>query len=254
MDRSIIYQKSLAHFLAPIQPMLQDPAVSEIMINGCQEIYSERYVEVQDSHGEVRRISKLVKADGVVFEDDEAVMSAIRNIAEYSGRIISSDQFEMNARLPGGERVHVIFPPSSRVGPCVTIRKFREDKFDLATLIQWDSISAEAAAFLELAVTLHKNIVISGGTGTGKTSFLNAVSGAIQEDERVVVIEDSSELKLQQQHVIYLETKGLGENDERPVTIRDLFVASLRMRPDRIVVEVLRASKRGDSVNAVRPF
>jgi pilus assembly protein CpaF len=155
----------------------------------------------------------------------------------------------MDARLPDGSRVHIILPPSSRQGTCISIRKFHKSTFDLGALVERGSLSAEAAEFLELAVLLHKNTLISGGTGTGKTSLLNALSAAIPAQERIVVIEDSSELQLHQPHTVYLEAQPAQPDGRGAVTIRDLFVDSLRMRPDRIVVGEVR---RGEALDLVQ--
>lgn len=235
METAQIYRQSVRHFLQPIRALLDDPTVSEIMINGPHRIHFERGGKIQPS--ECR------------FPDDASLLAALQNIAEYSGRRLDKSTHSMEARLPTGERVHAIVPPASRSGICVTIRKFLRSTFDLGTLVAGGSLSAEAAEFLELAVLLHKNLVISGGTGTGKTSMLNALSRAIPEDERIIVIEDSSELQLNQPHTVYLEAQS-GDLDGRGrVTIRDLFVDSLRMRPDRIVVGEVR---RGEALDLIQ--
>jgi pilus assembly protein CpaF len=155
----------------------------------------------------------------------------------------------MDARLPDGSRVHVIIPPSSRQGVCFSIRKFQKAFFQLSSLVDRGSMSPEAAEFLELIVLLHKNTVIAGGTGTGKTSMLNALSAAIPEHERIIVIEDSSELQLHQPHTVYLEAQPPRPDGKGAVSIRDLFVDSLRMRPDRIVVGEIR---RGEALDLIQ--
>jgi pilus assembly protein CpaF len=155
----------------------------------------------------------------------------------------------MDARLPDGSRVHVIVPPSSRQGVCISIRKFNQSTFDLSQLVEWGSLSDEAREFLSLCVLMHKNIIIAGGTGTGKTSMLNALSAEIPEHERIVVIEDSSELQLNQPHTVYLEAQLPSPDGTGGVTIRDLFVDSLRMRPDRIVVGEVR---RGEALDLIQ--
>ncbi len=235
MDTRAIYQETLRHFLAPIWPLMEDSAVSEVLINGFDQIFYER-------RGRLHR-SELS------FPSEERLMIAIRNIAEYVGRSIDEDHHSMDARLPDGSRVHVIIPPSARAGAHVSIRKFQKSTFSLASLIEWGSISEEAAEFLGLVVVLHKNTVISGGTGTGKTSMLNALSTAIPEHERVIVIEDSSELQLQQPHAVCLEAQPPRPDGRGEVTIRDLFVDALRMRPDRIVVGEVR---RGEALDMIQ--
>jgi pilus assembly protein CpaF len=230
-----IYRESTRHFLAPVLPLLDDPEVSEILINGPETIYFEKS-------------GRLNRAE-IRFTSEATLLAAARNIAEFVGRTIDEDHHSMDARLPDGSRVHVIVPPSSRSGVCISIRKFRNDSFDLNKLVQWNSLTAETAEFLSICVELHRNIVIAGGTGSGKTSLLNALSGEIPAHERIVVIEDSSELQLQQPHTVYLESQPARPDGSGQVTIRDLFVDSLRMRPDRIVVGEVR---RGEALDLVQ--
>lgn len=234
MDSPEIYRQTLRHFLKPIQELMDDPSVSEVMVVGHNRIYFERAGRISQSDA--------------AFNSESSLMAAIRNIAEYSGRRIDI-QHSIDGRLPGGERVHAIVPPASRVGPCLTIRKFQKSNFDLVKLVEAGSMSAAAAEFLSLCVQMHKNIVISGGTGTGKTSLLNALSTAIPENERIIVIEDSSELQLNQQHTVYLEAQSAQLDGQAAVTIRDLFVDSLRMRPDRIIVGEVR---RGEALDLIQ--
>lgn len=235
MDKQSIYTKTINHFLAPIKPYLDDPGVSEVMVNGIDSIYFEKEGQVQKSE--------------VSFESDRALMAAIRNIAEFVGRPLHRKCQSLDARLPTGERVHAIWPPSSRTGICLTIRKFLKATYALRDLTRKGMLSANAAKFLSAAVKLHKNIIVAGGTGTGKTTMLNALSAEIPESERIVIIEDSSELRLQQEHAVYLETQNGDEYGEGAITIRDLFVESLRMRPDRIVVGEVR---RGEALDLIQ--
>jgi pilus assembly protein CpaF len=232
---SVIYQETIRHFLGPIWPLLEDPTVTEVMVNGYDTVYCER-------EGKLHRAEER-------FADPASLLAAVRNIAEYVHRRIDDDHPYMDARLPDGSRVHVILPPSSRQGVCVSIRKFQKSSFDLATVVKRGSLTELAAEFLELCVLLHKNIVISGGTGSGKTSLLNALSAAIPETERVIVIEDSSELQLKQPHTVYMEAQPPRPDGKGEITIRDLFVNSLRMRPDRIVVGEVR---RGEALDLVQ--
>ncbi len=235
MELKEIYRATTSHFLTPIRSLLEDDSVSEVMINGHDRIYFERS-------------GKLNLFDGA-FPSESALMAAARNIAEYTNRDIGGDSHSMDARLPDGSRVHVIVPPSSRQGVCITIRKFKKSSFDLDQLARWGSITDEVGEFLRIAVQAHQNTIISGGTGTGKTSMLNAVSTAIAEDERIVVIEDSSELQLYQPHTVYLEAQPPHPDGRPAVTIRDLFVDSLRMRPDRIIVGEVR---RGEALDLIQ--
>lgn len=235
MNPKEIYEKTIRHFLSPVQPLMDNPEVTEVMIVGPDDVYFERRGRVEKSDCR--------------FSGEAALSAAVRNIGEFVNRYVDAAHPSMDARLPGGERVHAIVPPASRVGTCLTIRKFQRSTFDLARLVAGGSLSAEAAEFLELCVLMHKSVVISGGTGTGKTSLLNALSTAIPDDERIIVIEDSSELQLNQPHTVYLEAQPPQPDGRGEVTIRDLFVNSLRMRPDRIIVGEVR---RGEALDLIQ--
>lgn len=237
MSRESVFESTLEFFLAPLREFLEDDTVTEIMVNGYREVYVERR-------------GKLYETDAR-FESEDALVSAITNIAQYVGREIDRDRPILDARLPSGSRVHAVIPPSSRTGTYLTIRKFKRDIFSLEDFVRLGSISAEAKEFLELCVRLKKNIVVAGGTGTGKTTMLNAVSTAVPENERIVVIEDSSELKLAQKHSLYLEAQQADSYGRGGVTIRDLFRASLRMRPDRIIVGEVRGGEALDMVQSM---
>lgn len=237
MDRESVFSSSLAFFLAPIQQYLEDPSVTEVMVNGANEIYIEQ--------------AGQLRATGAFFESEHALESAVRNIAQYVSREIDAQHPILDARLPDGSRVHAIIPPCARQGTYLTIRKFRTDAYSLPDFIRLGSISPAAAEFLTLAVRLRRNMLISGGTGTGKTSFLNALSGAIPESERIVVIEDSSELQLAQTHCLTLESRPALADGTESIDIRDLFKASLRMRPDRIIVGEVRGAEALDMVQAM---
>jgi len=237
MSREAIFEASLGYFLTPIQPFLLDDTVSEVMVNGPDEVYIER-------RGRLEKTSAR-------FANHDALLSAVHNVAQYVGREIDQDRPILDARLPDGSRVHVVLPPSARRGIYFTIRKFSRDIFTLPDLIRFGSVSPIASEFLELCVRLKKNIIVSGGTGTGKTSLLNAVSTAVPADERIVVIEDSSELRLAQPHTLYLEAQQADAYGRGQVTIRDLFKASLRMRPDRIIVGEVRSGEALDMVQSM---
>ncbi len=237
MSRSSVFEASTRYFLAPILPLLDDPSVTEIMINRFDRIYVERR-------------GRLYPTD-CAFPDEDALMSAIANVSQWVGREVGREHPILDARLPDGSRVNVVLPPSARGGVCMTIRKFTPGGLGMQDLIDFGSLTDEAREFLELCVHLHKNVVISGGTGTGKTSLLGALSEAIPEVERVVVIEDTSELKLRQPHVVYLEVQRPDEFGRGAVSIRQLFTASLRMRPDRIIVGEVRGGEALDMVQAM---
>lgn len=237
MSRESVFESTLEFFLAPLREFLEDDTVTEIMVNGYREVYVERRGMLHETDAK--------------FESEDALISAVTNIAQYVGREIDRDRPILDARLPSGSRVHAVIPPSSRTGTYLTIRKFKRDIFSLEDFVRLGSISAEAKEFLELCVRLKKNIVVAGGTGTGKTTMLNAVSTAVPESERIVVIEDSSELKLAQKHSLYLEAQQADSYGRGGVTIRDLFRASLRMRPDRIIVGEVRGGEALDMVQSM---
>lgn len=237
MSHESVFEASVGYFLSPLRPFLQDDTVSEIMVNGHTEVYIERR-------------GRLEKTDAR-FPSHDALLSAVHNVAQYVGREIDADRPILDARLPDGSRVHVVLPPSARRGIYFTIRKFARDIFGLDDLIRLGSLSPAGKEFLEIAVRLKKNIVVAGGTGTGKTSLLNAVSTAIPEEERIVVIEDSSELRLAQPHTLYLEAQQADAYGRGSVTIRDLFKASLRMRPDRIIVGEVRSGEALDMIQSM---
>lgn len=237
MNRESVFSASLAHFLAPIQSYLDDPTVTEVMVNGALEVYVERAGQLS-----------LTEAR---FDSEHALESAVRNIAQFVSREVDAAHPILDARLPDGSRVHAVLPPCARQGTYLTIRKFRRDAYSLPDFIRLGSVTPAAAEFLSLCVRLHRNILISGGTGTGKTSFLNALSGAIPNNERIVVIEDSSELQLAQPHCLTLESRPAQSDGTQAIDIRDLFKASLRMRPDRIIVGEVRGGEALDLVQSM---
>lgn len=237
ISREKIFTASLDFFLDPIKPYLQDESVTEIMVNGHDEIYIERAGRLEETNAR--------------FESPDALLSAVHNVAQYVGREIDENRPVLDARLPNGSRVHAVIPPSARRGTYLTIRKFSKDRLTLEDLLNFGSISESAKEFLEICVRLRKNIIVSGGTGTGKTSLLNALSKAVPEEERVVVIEDSSELKLTQKHCLYLEAQQGDSQGRGKLTIRQLFVASLRMRPDRILVGEVRGGEALDMIQSM---
>lgn len=237
MSREAIFEASVDYFLGPIRPFLQDDTVTEIMVNGFDQIYIERRGKIEPTEAR--------------FPSHDALLSAVHNIAQYVGREIDEDRPILDARLPNGSRVHAVIPPSARNGTYLTIRKFSRDILSLDDLVRLGSLSEQAKEFLEICVRLKKNIIVSGGTGTGKTSLLNALSTAIPEEERIIVIEDSSELRLVQQHCLYLESQQADAYGRGGLTIRQLFVASLRMRPDRILVGEVRSGEALDMIQSM---
>lgn len=237
MTREAIFEASLDYFLGPIRELLSDETVTEVMVNGFDEIYIERR-------------GQLIKTEAS-FADPDALLSAVHNVAQYVGREIDEDRPVLDARLPDGSRVHVVIPPSARGGTYLTIRKFQRDILGLEDFVRLGSLSETAREFLELSVVLRKNLIVAGGTGTGKTTMLNAVSTAIPEEERIVVIEDSSELRLAQAHCLYLESQQADSYGRGEMNIRGLFRASLRMRPDRILVGEVRGGEALDMVQSM---
>lgn len=221
----------------PIQPLLDDPDVSEIMVNGPKKIFIEKK-------------GQLTKSE-ITFDDDDHVVRIIDRIILPLGRRVDFDSPTVDARLPDGSRVNAVVRPVSIDGPSITIRKFRKDKLKVEDLIAFGSITKQMAEFLEACVKARFNIVISGGTGSGKTTLLNVVSGFIPEGERIVTIEDAAELQLQQDHVMRMETKPANSDGLHSVTIRDLVKNSLRMRPDRIVVGEVRGGEALDMLQAM---
>lgn len=237
MERKQIYEKTISYFLSPIKVYVEDPAVSEIMINGPREIYVER-------RGKIEQVKET-------FPSDHFLEAAAKNILQYVGKRLTEENQSYEARLPDGSRVHILLPPSSRERLCITIRKFSKMTLDLNELVRLGTLSEEAKEFLEICVLLEKNILVSGGTGSGKTTLLNCLSGVIPAGQRVLVIEDSSELQLQQPHVLYLEVRPPDRHERGGMTIRDLFRASLRMRPDRIIIGEVRGGEALDMIQAM---
>jgi pilus assembly protein CpaF len=221
----------------PLQPLLDDPDITEIMVNGPSKIYVEK-------NGRLERTK-------VVFEDNLHILKIIDRIVSPLGRHIDSDSPMVDARLPDGSRVNAVVPPCAVDGASLTIRKFRKEKLSIAQLIEYNSLTQGMADFLRACVLGRLNIIISGGTGSGKTTFLNVLSGFIPEEERIVTIEDAAELQLQQDNVVRLETKLANVEGHGVVSVRELVRNSLRMRPDRIVVGECRGGEALDMLQAM---
>ena len=221
----------------PINPLLLDKDVSEVMVNGPNQVYCERN-------------GKLVLTD-VTFRDNEHVMQVIEKIVSPLGRRIDESSPMVDARLPDGSRVNAIIPPLALKGPAITIRKFSEDPFVMDDLVTFGTLTKEMAVFLEACVKARLNIFVSGGTGSGKTTTLNVLSNFIPADERIVTIEDAAELQLGQDHVVSLESRPPNIEGKGAITIRDLVRNSLRMRPDRIVIGEVRGAEALDMLQAM---
>jgi len=237
MARMNIFEATVEHFLAPIMPFMRDPAVSEIMVNSPHEIYVERE-------------GRVVRTDAS-FGDEETLMAAVNNVLQYTGKRVTAEKPLIDSRLPDGSRVHVILAPLSRNGTCMTIRKFAKVMFDAEHLVELGSWTQEAREYLDICVQAEKNLLVAGGTSSGKTSLLNVLSGFIPEHQRIVVIEDSAELELQQDHVISLETRPPDRWGRGEVTITDLFRSSLRLRPDRVIIGECRGPEALDMIQAM---
>lgn len=221
----------------PITSLLDDPSVTEVMVNGSNDIYVERFgkLEITDKK----------------FRNDRHVLHIIDKIISPLGRRVDESSPMVDARLPDGSRVNIIIPPLAIKGPTITIRKFAVDPYTLEDLISFGSLTMEIARFLRACVRGRTNVIVSGGTGSGKTTILNVVSGFIPENERIVTIEDAAELQLQQKHVLALESRPANIEGKGKVTIRDLVVNALRMRPDRIIVGEVRSGEALDMLQAM---
>ena len=238
-DRERLVEELISEILGlgPIEPLLKDPSVTEVMVNGPDSIYIERK-------------GRLQKTD-VRFRNTEHLMHIIDRIVTAVGRRVDESSPMVDARLADGSRVNVIIPPLSLSGPCVTIRKFSKDVLTVDKMIEFGSFDQRMAEFLEDCVKGRLNIVVSGGTGSGKTTLLNVLSSYVPASERIVTLEDSAELQLKQDHVVTLETRPPNIEGEGEVTMRDLVRNALRMRPDRIIVGECRTGEALDMLQAM---
>jgi pilus assembly protein CpaF len=235
--RSDIFAVTIRHFLAPVAPYLDDPAVSEIMVNRPDEIYIER-------------AGALVRTEAR-FESEDAFLAAVTNILQYTGKRLTPDRPLLDSRLPDGSRVHVILSPLSRKSTCMTIRKFAKTMFDADNLVRLNTWTPMAMEYMKMVVLAEKNLLVSGGTSSGKTCLLNVLSGFIPNHQRIVVIEDSAELELQQEHVVSLESRDADRYGRGQIAIRDLFRSSLRLRPDRIIIGECRGGEALEIIQAM---
>ncbi|PID39213.1 MAG: type II secretion protein [Proteobacteria bacterium] len=231
-----MFSESLRAFLRPVVEFLDDPSVSEIMINGPEDVWIER-------HGKLIRTAARFTEDGL--------LAAARNMAQFVGRPLSDEHPRLDARLPDGSRIHVLLPPMARCGTVISIRKFHPGGLVIDDLIKYRSITPEAARFLECCVLIKRNMMVAGGTGSGKTTLLNVISHFIPDDERILTIEDSAELQLNQQHLVPLESRPPDRHGKHAVMIRDLLHSSLRLRPDRIVIGEVRGGECFDLLQAM---
>jgi pilus assembly protein CpaF len=230
-----VFSESLRAFLKPVVELLDDPTVTEIMINGPDEVWIER-------EGLLSRTDARFTEDGL--------LAAARNMAQYVGRPLSDEQPRLDARLPDGSRIHVILPPMARCGAVIAIRKFHPGGLTIEDLIRFGAVTGEAARFLEVLVQVKKNMIVAGGTGSGKTTLLNVVSHFIPNEERILTIEDSAELQLHQEHLVPLESRPPDRHGKNAVTMRDLLHSALRLRPDRIIIGEVRGGECFDLLQA----
>lgn len=236
-ERMISDLRAEAHGFGPIDSLLKDDTVTEVMVNGPKQVYVER--------------NGKLELTPVTFLNDEHIMRVIEKIVSPLGRRIDEASPMVDARLPDGSRVNAIIPPLAVHGATLTIRKFSRDPYKAKDLIRFGTLSNQMVQFLRACVAARLNILVSGGTGSGKTTTLNVISSFIPQNERVITIEDAAELQLNQDHVVTLETRPANIEGKGAVTIRDLVVNSLRMRPDRIVVGEVRAGEALDMLQAM---
>jgi pilus assembly protein CpaF len=236
-SQSSVVTQAVRSFLGPIIDLWDDPTVTEILINGPHSIFIEK-------KGILHKTDKS-------FPDEDSLRAAVNNIAQSVGRRISVNEPRLDARLPDGSRVAVVIPPCARNGTTVSIRKFTQTQISFKDYIQLGSITPEAALFLDACVFLGKNTLVSGGTGSGKTTLLALLGSRIPKYQRIIVIEDSSELKLNHDHGVFFETKQADPLGQGEVTIRDLLKSSLRLRPDRIIVGEVRSAEALELIQAM---
>lgn len=239
-QRSYIYNliENEVNGNGPITELLKDNAITEIMVNGKDDIY----IELD---------GKVIKDDSVSFINDDHIIRTIQRLIQPLGRTIDTSSPMVDARLADGSRLNAVIPPLSLKGPVLTIRKFKPDLANIDDFLRSGALTNDMALFLKACVEAKLNIIVCGGTGGGKTTLLNVLSSFINNDERIITIEDAAELKLHQNHVISLETRLTNYEGQGEVTIRDLVINSLRMRPDRIIVGEVRGKEAFDMLQAM---
>ncbi len=235
---SSVFRETIRNNLAPIVQYLDDPAVSEILINSFDEVFVEK-------SGKMERVNAQ-------FSSEDALLAAVNSIAQSVNRRVTAEEPRLDARLPDGSRIAAVIPPCARKGTTVSIRKFTKNQISFGQYVnELKALTADAALFLNVCMILGKNIIVSGGTGSGKTTLLGLLCSLIPKGQRIIVIEDSSELKVDYEHVVFFETKMADATGKGEVTIRDLVRSSLRLRPDRIIVGEVRSSEALELINAM---
>lgn len=237
LEEGSVFAAAIKSFLSPILPFLDDENISEILVNGPDDIFIEK-------------AGKLSKTDAK-FDSEDALQAAVHNIAQSVGRRINDETPTLDARLPDGSRIHAVFPPCARNGTTVSIRKFSKSKIGFSDYIKKGAVTIDAAQFLDICMFLGKNIIVSGGTGSGKTTLLNLLSSRVPKGQRVIVIEDASELNLECDHVVNFETRMPDQEGNKEVSMRELLKSSLRLRPDRIIVGEVRGAEAIELINAM---
>jgi pilus assembly protein CpaF len=233
-----VFQDAIKDYLRPVKDLWEDPTVTEILINGFDQIFVERK-------------GKLEKTD-ISFRSEDDLMAAVNAISQSVGRRINLEEPRLDARLPDGSRIHVVIPPLARTrGAVVSIRKFTQSKISFKDYIKLGAISADAANFLDICMFLGKNVLVSGGTGSGKTTLLGLLCSRIPKGQRVIVIEDATELSIDYEHVVFFETRMPNEQGKYEVSMRDLLKSSLRLRPDRIIVGEVRGAEGMELIQAM---
>ena len=220
-----MFAESLRTFLKPVAAYLDDDSITEVMINGPEDVWVERQ-------------GRLIHTSAKFTE--EGLLAAARNVAQSVGRRLWEEQPQLDARLPDGSRIHIVLPPIARRGVVIAIRKFPKERLTLEDLLAREALTAPMARLIEAAIQMKLNLVVSGGTGSGKTTMLNVVSAMIPEGERVVTIEDSAELELQHRHLVSLESRLPDKSGRGGIDLGDLMLSALRLRPDRIVIGEIR--------------
>lgn len=236
-QKTNVFRDVIQRALAPILKHLDDPGVSEVLINSHTEVFVER-------RGKLYRVPEQ-------FQSEDDLRAAINSIAQSVGRRINEEEPRLDARLPDGSRFAAVIPPCSRKGSTLSIRKFTNSKISFGEYIKMGALTEDAARFLDVCMYLGKNIIVSGGTGSGKTTLLGLISARIPKGYRVLVIEDASELQIDYEHVVFFETKQKDQFGKGEVTIKDLLKSALRLRPDRIIVGEVRASEAIELISAM---
>lgn len=232
-----VYALQIANMFRPIKPFLESPKVSEVMINGHEEVWVEMG-------------GKIRKTD-VKFEGPEELLAAVRAIGQFVGKTFDENNPRLDARLPDGSRVCATMPPVTKQGVCIAIRRFFTEKLTVQQLMSFGSISEDAVEFLKVCVEMKKNILVSGGTGSGKTSLLNVITGLIPKEERLLILEDVKELQPQSTHIVQMECSHGDKEGRGKVEMKDLLHSTLRMRPDRIIIGEIRGGEALDLINAI---